>query len=115
MSGIPEFFSSKMRRHVWDYRNAQGAIIGHVARFQGGKTKEGEIAKEIIPYFKPDGAGFAMGGATEPRPLFGLDVLAQAENTRAVFVVEGEKCAAALLSMGLVAIASQGEIGRAHV
>lgn len=107
MSGIPEFFNNKMRRAVWDYRNAQGEIIGHVARFQGGRTKEGKIAKEIIPYFKRNGEGW-HSGVIEPRPLFGLDVLAQADNTRAVFIVEGEKCAAALQSMGLVAISSQG-------
>jgi len=102
MSGIPETFKNKMRRHVWDYHNAQGEIIGHVARFEGGGKKD------VVPYFKPDGDDFAMGGATEPRPLFGLDVLAQGDITRAVFVVEGEKCAAALHSMGLVAISSQG-------
>ncbi len=98
----------KILRYVWDYRNAQGEIIGHVARYQGGKTKEGRIAKEIIPFFKRNGDGFDMGGAIEPRPLFGLDVLAQADPSRAVFICEGEKCAAALQSMGLVAITSQG-------
>ncbi len=98
----------KMRRHVWDYRNAQGEIIGHVARFQGGKTKQGKVAKEIIPFFKRNGDTFDTGAAIEPRPLFGLDVLAQADHTSTVFVVEGEKCAAALQSMGLVAVTSQG-------
>jgi hypothetical protein len=99
---IPEFFNNKMRRHVWDYCNAQGEIIGHVARFDGGGKKD------VVPYFKLDGDGFAMGGAIEPRPLFGLNVLAQAEINRAVFVVEGEKKAAVLHSMGLVAVTSQG-------
>jgi len=107
MSGIPEFFNNKIRRYVWDYRNAQGAIIGHVARFQGGKTKEGKIAKEIIPYFNRNGEDW-QSGVIEPRPLFGLDVLAQADITCAVFICEGEKCAAALQSMALVAITSQG-------
>ena len=108
MSGIPQLFNGKMRRHVWDYRNTQGEIIGHVARFQGDKTKEGKLAKEIIPFFKRNGDGFDMGAATEPRPLFGLDLLAQADIARAVFICEGEKCAAALQSMGLVAVSSQG-------
>ncbi len=107
MSGIPEFFNNKIRRYVWDYHNAQGEIIGHVARFQGGKTKEGKISKEIIPYFNRNGEGW-QSGVIEPRPLFGLDVLAKADVSHAVFIVEGEKCAAALHSMGLVAISSQG-------
>ncbi|KXW57530.1 hypothetical protein FEMY_19540 [Ferrovum myxofaciens] len=49
-----------------------------------------------------------MGGANEPRPLFGLGILANADPARAVFVVEGEKAAAALHSLGLVAVTSQG-------
>ncbi len=102
MQNIPKLYKNKMRRAVWTYRNEQGEIIGHVARFDGGGKKD------VVPYFKPDGDAFAMGGAPEPRPLFGLDVLAQADIARAVFVVEGEKKAAALHSMGLVAITSQG-------
>lgn len=62
-----------------------------------------------MPYFKRiNGHGWQSGSATEPRPLFGLDVLNQANINRAVFVVEGEKAAAALQSLGLVAITSQG-------
>ena len=55
-----------------------------------------------------NGHGWQSGSAAEPRPLFGLDVLAQADITRAVFIVEGEKAAAALQSLGLVAVTSQG-------
>ena len=102
MSGIPQSFNGKMRRHVWNYRNTQGEIIGHVARFDGGGKKD------VVPYFKRNGDAFDVGAATEPRPLFGLEVLAQADRNRAVFVVEGEKKAAALHSMGLVAVTSQG-------
>lgn len=99
---IPETFNGKPRRHTWDYRNEQGGIIGHVARY------EGEGKKEIVPFFKRNGTGFVMGGASEPRPLFGLDVLTNADPARAVFVVEGEKAATALHSLGLVAVTSQG-------
>lgn len=99
---IPETFNGKTRRHVWDYRDMQGEIIGHVARFDDGEKKD------VVPYFKLNGNGFAMGAAAEPRSLFGLDVLAKADPARAVFIVEGEKAAAALQSLGLIAISSQG-------
>ncbi len=99
---IPDNFNGKTRRHTWDYRNEQGEIIGHVARY------DGDGKKDIAPFFKRNGAGFVMGGANEPRPLFGLGILANADPARAVFVVEGEKAAAALHSLGLVAVTSQG-------
>ncbi len=99
---IPETFNGKPRRHVWEYRNAQGETLGFVARFDDG------IKKEVLPFFKRNGSGFGVGGSAEPRPLFGLDKLANADPARAVFVAEGEKCAAALQSLGLVAVTSQG-------
>ncbi len=99
---IPETFNGKPRRHVWNYRNTEGETIGHVARF------DGDGKKEVIPFFKLNGHGFEMGAAVEPRPLYGLDVLAKAEPARAVFIVEGEKAAAALHSLGFVAVTSQG-------
>ncbi|WP_292924988.1 DUF3987 domain-containing protein [Nitrosomonas sp.] len=94
---------------MWEYRSNQGEPIGYVARFDDGAKKE------IVPYFKCiNGHGWQHGSATEPHPLFGLDVLNQAEFKRAVFIVEGEKAAAALQSLGLVAITSQGGSNAAH-
>lgn len=104
MQGIPQTFKNKPRRFVWEYRSAQGETLGYVARFDDGTEK-----KEIVPYFKSiNGHDWQSGSATEPRPLFGLDVLNQADNERAVFIVEGEKVASALQSLGLVAVTSQG-------
>lgn len=104
MQGIPQTFNKKPRRFVWEYRSNQGEPLGYVVRFDDdGKNKE------IVPYFKRiNGNGWQHGSATEPRPLFGLDVLNKANNERSVFIVEGEKSAAALQSLGLVAITSQG-------
>lgn len=100
---IPETFNGKSRRHVWQYMDAEGKPLGFVARF------DGDGKKDVVPYFKRiNGHGFDMGGAAEPRPLFGLDVLAKSDPARAVFIVEGEKAAAALHSLGLIAISSQG-------
>ncbi|SEF42672.1 YfjI family protein [Nitrosomonas ureae] len=109
MQGIPQTFNGKPRRHVWEYRSNQGEPIGCVARFDDGKKKE------IVPYFKRiNGHSWQHGSATEPRPLFGLDILNQATDDRSVLIVEGEKAAAALQSLGLVAITSQGGSNAAH-
>jgi len=109
MQGIPQTFNSKPRRFVWEYRSNQGEPIGYVARFDDGKKKE------IVPYFKRiNGHDWQSGSATEPRALFGLDVLNQADLKRGVFIVEGEKAAAALRSLGLMAITSQGGSNAAH-
>lgn len=108
MQGIPETFNNKPRRHVWKYSDTQGKPLGYVARF------DDQEKKEVIPYFKHiNGHDWQSGGITKNRPLFGLDILDKADITRAIFIVEGEKAAAALQSLGLVAITSQ--IGRAHV
>ncbi|PTQ86477.1 uncharacterized protein DUF3987 [Nitrosomonas ureae] len=104
MQGIPQTFNNKPRRFVWEYRNPQSEPLGYVARFDDGIEK-----KEIVPYFKrTNGHVWQSGSATEPRPLFGLDILSLDDNERAVFIVEGEKAAAALQSLGIIAITSQG-------
>jgi 5S rRNA maturation endonuclease (ribonuclease M5) len=103
MNGIPQTFNNKPRRFTWTYHSAQGEPLGYVARF------DADGKKDVVPYFnRMNGHGWQTGSAAEPRPLFGLDVLAQADIARAVFIVEGEKAAAALQSLGLVAVTSQG-------
>ncbi len=103
MQGIPETFSNKPRRHVWEYNDEQGKTLGYVARF------DDEQKKEVIPYFNHiHGRGWQNGSITKNRPLFGLNILNKNDITREIFIVEGEKCAAALQSLGLVAITSQG-------
>lgn len=103
MQGIPQTFNGKLHRFTWEYRSAQGEPLGYVARF------DADGSKDVVPYFKRlNGHGWQSGSAAAPRPLFGLDVLAQTDIARAVFIVEGEKAAAALQSLGLVAVTSQG-------
>ena len=103
MQGIPETFKGKQRRYVWEYRNISGNPQGYVARYDDGR------AKEVIPFFnRTNGHGWKSGNLPESRSLFGLDVLAQADINLGVFIVEGEKAAAALQSLGLVAVTSQG-------
>jgi hypothetical protein len=103
MQDIPATFNGKQRRHVWGYRNCDGEPLGYVARYDDERTKE------VIPFFnRINGHGWKSGSLPESRPLYGLDVLAQADINRGVFIVEGEKAAAALQSLGLVAVTSQG-------
>ena len=89
--------------HSWPYLNAQGQTIGIVARYQNGTDK-----KDIIPFFKPNGMGWKRGINLSPRPLFGLDRLAKQPKDKAVFIVEGEKPAAALQSLRICAVTSLG-------
>jgi putative DNA primase/helicase len=77
---------------VWTYRDAVGALLGHVYRFE---TKDG---KEIRPltFCRPrSGRGRAewrWESWSPKRPLYGLDKLA-ARPDAPVVVVEGEKAA----------------------
>jgi putative DNA primase/helicase len=87
---------------VWTYRNAEGAPIGHICRFdlQAG-------GKEIIPLsFAVSNAGrteWRWLSFSKPRPLYGLDLLA-ANPDAGVLIVEGEKAAdaARTISPGVV-------------
>ncbi|MDG4595870.1 MAG: hypothetical protein P9F75_09300 [Candidatus Contendobacter sp.] len=91
-------------RAAWWYRNAAGEPQGVVARF------DGPHGKQIIPYFKPhNGHAFKAGGPAAP-VLFGRDTL---KGDAPAFVVEGEKCAAALHSLGLAAVSAQGGANQA--
>ena len=103
MQGIPTTFNGKQRRFVWEYRDAENQVQGYVARF------DGDDKKDVVPYFKRiNGHGWEARCWAEPRPLFGLELLAQADPGADVFVVEGEKAAAALQSLGFVAVTSLG-------
>ena len=104
-AGIPATWKDKstgfsgVLRHVWPYKDGAGTVLGFVARFDGDGDK-------VCPsFFKRDGDAWKSGAPPEPRPLYGLDSL-QREQT--VFIVEGEKCATALHSLGLPAVASLG-------
>jgi len=102
MESIPQTYKGKPFLHAWEYRAADGKTLGITARYQNGADKD------VVPFFQRNGSGWNTGAPDEPRPLYGLDVLNKAEPTRTVLVVEGEKCAAALHSLGFVAVTSQG-------
>jgi Domain of unknown function (DUF6371) len=71
--------------HLWTYHDASGRELLKVARYDTPRGKE----------FRPwrlDGGKWICKASPDPRPLYGLDVLAQNPELP-VLVVEGEKCA----------------------
>ncbi|MDD2739917.1 MAG: toprim domain-containing protein, partial [Methylomonas lenta] len=100
---IPKIYRNKPLVHFWEYKCAAGEVLGVVGRYQ----VEGE-KKDVVPFFKKRGADWLPGIDTDPRPLFGLDRLTNQPKNKAVFFVEGEKCAAALQSIGLCAVTTLG-------
>lgn len=76
---------------TWEYRGMAGEILGIVCRFD---QPDGE--KEVIPYTHgidaTGKAGWKWRAWPEPRPLYGLDRLAQRPDAP-VLIVEGEKTA----------------------
>ena len=92
-------------RACWWYRDAAGEPQGVVARFDSDHK-----GKQVIPYFKPhNGHAFKAGGPSLP-VLFGRNTVAAGA---AAFVLEGEKAAAALHSLGLAAVSAQGGANKA--
>jgi hypothetical protein len=81
----------------WEYRDAQGELLFVVCRFDGA---DGE--KEILPLTfcsHVDGKqGWRWQALPEPRPLYGLQDLAERPDAD-VLVVEGEKAADAAAQM----------------
>lgn len=105
---IPKSYKSKPLIAQWIYRAMDGAPLGVVGRYQNGTDK-----KDIVPFFKYNGSEWETGIELNPRPLFGLEILASHSKEKDVFIVEGEKSAAALLSIECVVVTSIGGSGAA--
>jgi 5S rRNA maturation endonuclease (ribonuclease M5) len=103
MSGIPQSYHGKPLIHAWNYCAMDGAPFGVVGRYQDENGK-----KDIVPFFKRNGTKWVAGIELSPRHLFGLDMLANHPKDKAIFIVEGEKSAAALQDIGLCAVTSLG-------
>ena len=88
---------------VWEYRDAAGALLFAVARFDPPDRK-----KEVLPYSCGPG-GWNWKAPPDPRPLYGLPDLA-ARADAPVLIVEGEKTADATAALfpERVAITWQG-------
>lgn len=88
------------RSAYWTYHNAQGKPVGLIARWDlpSGKT--------IRPLCRDQSGKWCIGAMPEPRPLFNLPAILKTLGT--IVIVEGEKCALAAESLGLVATTSAG-------
>lgn len=77
---------------VFDYRGADGRLLGYVLRCE---FADGKITPTITWCVGPDGAKqWCIAPFPRPRPLYGLDALALRPNAP-VLLPEGEKCCAA--------------------
>jgi putative DNA primase/helicase len=74
----------------WDYLSAEGKLIARVYRFDTPSGKS----------YRPKDMRANLWRAPDPRPLYNLPGLVQA---RKVVLVEGEKCAQALIDAGVCA------------
>lgn len=109
MNAIPQSYNGKPLRFAWAYCDPEGLPFGFVGRYQNGTAQ-----KDVVPYFRRNGAGWAAGASPDPRPIFGLEFIKADPDRRAVLIVEGERAAAALQSIGLCAVTSQGGSKAAH-
>ena len=104
MNSIPKSYNGKPLIHAWNYCAKDGvSSFGVVGRYQDAEGK-----KDIVPFFKKNGSSWTVGIELNPRPLFGLEKLANHSKDKAVFIVEGEKAAAALQQIGVTALTSLG-------
>lgn len=92
------------RSGLWVYKDAGGDPVGAVARWDGPN------GKDIRPVSRgPDGR-WSNSAMPVPRPLYLGETLGGSDR---VFVVEGEKCADSLRSIGRLAVTSAGGSGAA--
>jgi hypothetical protein len=87
--------------NVWTYYNAAGAEVGAVVRWDLAAGKE-------IRQLRVEGGGWVSSAMNEPRPLYGLPLVAAADPMQPVFIVEGEKSADAGQALNLCCITSSG-------
>lgn len=98
--------------HEWAYRDADGRLLGYVLRID---MEEGRKITPTVTYAANIHTGemrWSIVPFTAPRPLYGLDALAERPDAR-VLLVEGEKCrdAAAEVFPSMVAVAWPGGTG----
>ncbi|MEI6069654.1 MAG: DUF3987 domain-containing protein [Methylococcaceae bacterium] len=103
MVEIPKNYHGHPLIYSWIYRDKNNKALGAVARYQDKTGK-----KETVPFFNRTGTNWTAGIDLNPRPLFGLEKLAAHPKDKPVFIVEGERCTAALHGLGLCALTSLG-------
>jgi putative DNA primase/helicase len=91
---------------IWTYRDASGAVLGQVWRFDGAQGKQ----FRPLTCWRPAANGmpeWRWQSWPPKRPLYGLERAAE-QPVAPVLIVEGEKCADAAMGLlpGFVALAS---------
>lgn len=79
-------------QQAWTYRDADGAILGHVLKFEDGKGIKSFAYLTWCRKQDTDKCSWRFKAWTKPRPLYGLEDLAKYTECP-VLVLEGEKCA----------------------
>lgn len=88
------------------YKEKAGNVIGHVTRLESDSECVGSKSKQTIPHFHADGQAGIPEGMPAACRLFGMETVQ--DNTQPVYIVEGEKCAAALHGLGFQAVTCVG-------
>ena len=109
-------------KRVWTYLDSDGAVLGYLARYEGGLMRDGNGADRGKTY-RPwtwgarddDEPQWAVGQWNKPRPLYGLDRVAKRPDAP-VIVTEGEVAAdaAARLLTGMVSVTWPGGAHGVH-
>ncbi len=95
----------------WHYKTKDGNVVGHVIRLEDENKLEGSKSrKSIIPYFKEGGQSGIPDDLPPEYRIYGMDSVKDFSET--IYIVEGEKCAAALHGLGYQAITSLGGTGQ---
>jgi putative DNA primase/helicase len=110
----PEHYQLGQPTHVWEYKDPKGRTLYYVCRFV---DKDGNKQDRPLTYreFKDGSKRWAWKALNAPRPLYGLDRLAQRSDA-SVIVYEGEKAtdAATELFPDYVAVTSPNGAGSPH-
>lgn len=112
MNGILNTYRGKPLVKVWTYLGESDSnhSLMKVARYE----KIGE-KKEFVPYHQSQSGSWVVGAIESDRPLYGLDLISKSKDSDLILVVEGEKCASALQSLGYIASTSLGGAQAAHL
>ncbi len=87
---------------VWQYHNAAGELVGSVLRWNVA------TGKQILPVSRQLDGRWACAAMPKPRPLYRLPQLRSALPGTLIYVLEGEKCADAIVTLRLQATTSAG-------
>ncbi|WP_108820130.1 DUF6371 domain-containing protein [Pseudovibrio sp. Alg231-02] len=96
-----------MPSHRWTYRDTSGAVLGYICRFD--IEGEGKSYRPLCLFQVGEQLKWRWETWPQPRPLYGLELLAEAPDAP-VIIVEGEKAADAARQLLLkhVCISSPG-------